>query len=340
MNFPDKLYVGFNKINDTQELLGFAIPFGTDSKFTNRKGTVDRWSDKLTPITVDNVPTSGFTVVGSVSRASTSNKFYRVKDPRGFQLEVSVENLFDLLQTTVVSKGTFLDQMVWAYGKNGKPYLIESSSEEYKAALRPAEKIELSPGTYYVNKAGDIAYRYEGKFFINLLHASIEDLNYDRNRNWGCGHNRQQKPFAYIGKVKIHRPNKEAVVIFMEFNLMDTMATEDIKIVRRKSINIMRKPGVEYQSLAYLDASRVDEFMRNANLPLNTAISNAYRYGDAEGWNVNCNIGGWSHGITLFETRDAATKRQYSDTEIVEVVKNYARGAPPISREKITVLEG
>jgi hypothetical protein len=56
-----------------------------------------------------------------VSRYSTSNKFFRVEDPRGFELEIDVNNLLDLIEHHTIVQGTIMEPLVWArYGGNSE----------------------------------------------------------------------------------------------------------------------------------------------------------------------------------------------------------------------------
>lgn len=61
----------------------------------------------------DNTPTTGFYVGSSVSRWSTSNKLFRVKDPRGFTVEIPTDNLATLLHHTTVVKGVVQEACCW-----------------------------------------------------------------------------------------------------------------------------------------------------------------------------------------------------------------------------------
>lgn len=85
IKFHDKYYVGFQKNrysrDETFRMLGFATPNTGDYAFKKRKATVDGWAEKdLASMDLDNKPTHGFKIVDTVSRYSTSNKFFRVED--------------------------------------------------------------------------------------------------------------------------------------------------------------------------------------------------------------------------------------------------------------------
>jgi hypothetical protein len=70
----------------------------------------------LQPTIIKNVPMNGFRLVKTVTRYSTSNKVWRVQDPRGFQLEISSANLETLIHSTIILGGLIDGYCVW----NGK----------------------------------------------------------------------------------------------------------------------------------------------------------------------------------------------------------------------------
>lgn len=69
------------------------------------------------PIIIDNVPVSGFKIVTSVSRMSTSNKLWRILDPRGFVLEISCDNLEEIISTGAIENGEIIGNCQWRTGK-------------------------------------------------------------------------------------------------------------------------------------------------------------------------------------------------------------------------------
>lgn len=71
---------------------------------------------KYQPRIVDNEPVYGFQIQRSVSRYSTSNKVWRVLDPRGFELEISTANFEDLVMGTTIHEGTIEGKCQW-HGK-------------------------------------------------------------------------------------------------------------------------------------------------------------------------------------------------------------------------------
>lgn len=71
------------------------------------------------PMVYDNVPMGGFKIQRSVSRYSTSNKLWRILDPRGFELEISTGCMDELIQAATIFKGGLIDaECVWKSNKN------------------------------------------------------------------------------------------------------------------------------------------------------------------------------------------------------------------------------
>lgn len=71
------------------------------------------------PAIWDNVPLNGFEIKNSVSRYSTSNKLWRVLDPRGWEFEISTACLEELMQHTSILKGGLIEEKcAWMANKN------------------------------------------------------------------------------------------------------------------------------------------------------------------------------------------------------------------------------
>lgn len=69
------------------------------------------------PIVIDNTPSEGFRIQKSVSRSSTSNKVWRILDPRGFELEISSANMEDIMHGGVIDRGLIIGKCVWQTAK-------------------------------------------------------------------------------------------------------------------------------------------------------------------------------------------------------------------------------
>jgi hypothetical protein len=118
----------------------------------------------------DNSPTSGFYVGCSVSRWSTSNKLFRVEDPRGFTVEIPTDNLATLLHHTTVVKGIVQEPCVW--GRDGANHiLLPINSEPYLITLDQMDTLEnklisvkdLKVGDWVRMFEDEMEYYYAGK---------------------------------------------------------------------------------------------------------------------------------------------------------------------------------
>lgn len=74
-------------------------------------------SKNLQPVIIDNIPVRHFRIQKSVSRYSTSNKVWRILDPRGFELEISTDCMEDLLMEGDIQRGEILGFCQWRTGK-------------------------------------------------------------------------------------------------------------------------------------------------------------------------------------------------------------------------------
>lgn len=119
---------------------------------------------------VDNSPIEGFYVGSSVSRWSTSNKLFRVKDPRGFTVEIPTDNLATLLHHTTVVNGVVQECCVW--GREGNSHiLLPINSEPYLITLDQMDTLEnklisikdLKVGDWVKFFNDDNEYYYAGK---------------------------------------------------------------------------------------------------------------------------------------------------------------------------------
>jgi hypothetical protein len=126
------------------EYLGFMTGWNPDSKaYAKRQQTQLNWAynshkvidglvytsarqvpgytlTALQPEIWDNIPVTGFKVVNAVSRYSTSNKWWRIFDPRGVLFELSTEAFNELIQNNTVSNGNIIGYYVWSTHKGLK----------------------------------------------------------------------------------------------------------------------------------------------------------------------------------------------------------------------------
>ena len=88
-------------------------PYGTSNQRRIQVCKPVDWQPRIW----DNVPTTGFKIVDTVSRYSTSNKFWLVLDPRGAKFEISTGVFEELIMNTTIVKGVIQDACVWEANK-------------------------------------------------------------------------------------------------------------------------------------------------------------------------------------------------------------------------------
>lgn len=73
---------------------------------------------KYQPEICPNEPLEGFEIFEVATRYSTSNKYFRVKDPRGFVTEISAVSLLGIVLDGTISNGVIQNKCVWVSNKN------------------------------------------------------------------------------------------------------------------------------------------------------------------------------------------------------------------------------
>lgn len=184
----DKMYVGIR----TQDKVAFMVPDGDDAAAKSRKANVDSWTSTGSKHLFDNVPTKGFKVVGSSSRYSTSNKFVKIEDPRGFVLEVSIANIVHIAQNCDIIRGEIQGELVWVRekGNNGGNTLIRSDSDDYKNAI-PFDRKKLKEVSLKMKDitVGDVVSDKSGKEWVycgKLKAAFNVNVSYTTQVSWGA----------------------------------------------------------------------------------------------------------------------------------------------------------
>ena len=134
----------------------------------------------------DNTPTTGFYVGSSVSRWSTSNKLFRVKDPRGFTVEIPTDNLATLLHHTTVVKGVVQEACCW--GREGNNHiLLPVNSEPYLLTLDQMDTLHNKLISVKDLKVGDWVKFFEDKseyYYAGKLKGTWSIRGYETGGYW------------------------------------------------------------------------------------------------------------------------------------------------------------
>ena len=172
---PQRINVGYQNRRDTYTgKLGYVTYF--DEKGVLRKEkSWNNWRDaSLGNNEYDNTPMSGFVLNKKAGggRNSWFNRqtYCRVFDPRGFEFEITIDNLLYILECTDCLKGRGLvGEFVYAWDYT-QLILIPTSSPDYTELVEKSERIankkltvkDLKVGFEYIG-ADDTTYVYMGK---------------------------------------------------------------------------------------------------------------------------------------------------------------------------------
>jgi len=169
LTIPKSIKAGFQERKDTySKKLAYVIY--TDSKGKLRKeNSWNSWISKDIPAEdYDNIPMSGFVLnrnVGGTRRSYSWNarvEKVRVYDPRGFEIEIDIENMLFILEECSSIKGKGLEGE-FIYSWNGPCLvLLPTSSQEYiestKFNVLQTEKVtaaDMVVGSSYLTKKKD-----------------------------------------------------------------------------------------------------------------------------------------------------------------------------------------
>ncbi len=148
IKIPTQHYVGMQKRSNDLPL-GFLTPYGTDAASKKRMSTVDIWSNSrqhsavsLPSKVIDNIPMTGFKLSETIKRSTgwgKGNVVWRIADPRGFELEITNNNLMQIMICTIIQNGEILSPCVWGR-KGAENVLIPTDSSLYKHAVENTKR--------------------------------------------------------------------------------------------------------------------------------------------------------------------------------------------------------
>jgi hypothetical protein len=182
LKIHDKLWY----VKRTNEDLAYMTYYKEDKAFEKRKETGTSWARSSEEgVVCDNTPQEGFIVGQSVSRYFTSNKLFRVMDPRGFEVEIPTDNLAMLLQSCTITNSVVQEKCVW--GREGSNHiLLNEGSEPYKAAMENMDKLAhevIKPKDHVV---GDVLEDVDGDRYLYLGKFSVTYNVLMYGSGYGC----------------------------------------------------------------------------------------------------------------------------------------------------------
>lgn len=227
---PEKIKVGYQNRSDTYtKKLAYVIYY--DEKGKLRKETSwNNWRDeKIEANDFDNEPTRGFVLnkkVGDYAGDWGNHRqaYCRIYDPRGFEFEITINNLLYILENCDCLKGKGLDGE-FVYGWDGKDLvLIPVDSPDYKEIKIRTDKIQngkrfkgkdLIIGATYLTKNNQ-KWVYMGRFdkwekLVNLFRkkwywSSDSDRywDFDLDDTWTLMPNDKNTAYKHVNKGKYY----------------------------------------------------------------------------------------------------------------------------------------
>lgn len=137
-------YVGFNSRYGESTPLAFFTPNGSDSKADKRKATVDKWRDlKIPARVIKSTPLIGYKIDSVAERYGSFGggmDKWRITDPRGFQLEITSDNLLYLMSQANINGLEIDETCIWVRKGTNSLALIPTSSKIYTDLLSSTAK--------------------------------------------------------------------------------------------------------------------------------------------------------------------------------------------------------
>jgi hypothetical protein len=204
-----EMYVGRKLQGEHKSPLGFATYMEDNKAFEKRKSTIDNWAsswrnkdDNLNPLALKNRLISGFRITDDVKRIGYGggNVVWRIRDPRGFELEIQSANMASIMADCVIDHGEIMTPCVWAWNKSGgsRLVLLPEGSEPYVEAMKETERANKTTSLKDVN-IGDVVVLKNGNegTYMGRFHTLMNDYErhetgkeypwYTQNRSQGIG---------------------------------------------------------------------------------------------------------------------------------------------------------
>lgn len=233
LKIPQKICVGFQNRTDTYTgKLAYVIYYDNKGKL-RKEASWTSWRDKkIDPQEFNNEPTSGFVLNKKVGdyKSDWNHRMahIRVYDPRGFEFEISVENLLYILQECTSLKGKGLEgEFVYAWD-NKDLVLLPCDSADYKTSQKYTEglngkvgKADIVPGCIYRLKSTMEDVMYLGKL-------QNFDASYYVHSNVARLYNYEDKGMKHIFAHLDDRDESSRYIAASGFAQLSCRVTEDV----------------------------------------------------------------------------------------------------------------
>lgn len=195
---PTEIHVGFQYSNKKynhesrkyelvdESLLGFATYIDAKGVF-RKEHSWEEWRDKEISVKkLENKPLNNFSI-GNVKKRSTDwfgsgRHVWRVLDPRGFELEITSENLQAIIDQCDISSGVIDGELIWVWSPAGKMALIPVESEDYKSATeftkitkaKAISKKDYGSCDMVMTSKGDVV-QFIGEYFVLQANSTYKN---------------------------------------------------------------------------------------------------------------------------------------------------------------------
>ena len=232
LNIPEELRVGYQKRKDTYSGKLAYVTYLNNKGEIAKSGSWNSWRDKEIKVgEFKNEPLEGFVLNRRVGGYKSGWNFRqtkcRVYDPRGFEVEISIENLLYILQECTSTKGKGIEgEFVYAW--DGKELvLLPICSEDYKSSIEMKNKQEKIK-----TKDLKIGALYHGKEHEQLIYIGKFDWYSWKftEENNGDGYYRSKTYYHKIINIKLCTfidPTKEMFVGYKSCDKLDYLIEEN-----------------------------------------------------------------------------------------------------------------
>ena len=210
IKIPDKIKVGFQNRKDTYTgKLAYVVYYDNSGKLRKEPSWNSWRDDKIEPLELENIPTSGFVLNKKAGGYSTGwnhrQTYARIYDPRGFEFEINIPNLLYILEHTNSIKGKGLEGN-FIYSWDGKDILLlPTDSPDYQTLKDYNDTIKNKQGFKGKDMINGATYNtiYNNQVVYMGKYKKLE-------RNYNCGKKVNDEGEVFDSYRSRHREQNES----------------------------------------------------------------------------------------------------------------------------------
>jgi len=241
---PKIIHVGYQKRRDTYTGQLAYVVYEDHEGAIKKRGSWESWRDKkIQASKFENEPMSGFVLNKKVGDGGgwrhARQAWFRTYDPRGFEIEISANNLVFILQECTSTKGKGLEgEFVYSWDRQ-QLVLLPVDSEEYRASIEFTERQTSSVDT----SALQVGFVYRTRDDQELMYLGHERVYYTSKRtlyqydyNRGCyntkttDHKAKRHVFVNVKDTRAHYSlpgvNEQLPYLVVETKKLDKLLCE------------------------------------------------------------------------------------------------------------------